>query len=105
MAVAPLTFLEMKIEIGFDTVESSKAAFGEAPERLDSVDVSTPLGEGFLFVDADMLIEPNVHQAVVARPAIRADDAGGIDPAANNGSQCSLGAVFDDRLSFVYISP
>jgi len=86
----------MKIEIGFDTVEPSKSAFGETPERLDAVDVSTPLGEGFLFVDADMLVEADIDQAVIARPTIGADDTGGIDPAPDDSSQRGLGAVLND---------
>ncbi len=86
----------MKIEIGFDTVEPSKAAFGKAPERLDAVDVSTSLGESFLFVDADMLVEADIDQAVIAGPTIGADDACRIDPAADDSSQRGLGAVLND---------
>src|ERR1700679_1987702 len=86
----------MKIEINFDPVEPGQTALGEAPEGFDAIDVSAAFGEGFLFIDADMLVEPDVHQAVVAGATIRADDAGGIDPAANNRSQRGLGAVFND---------
>ena len=96
MAVTPLAFLEMKIEIGFDAVESSKAALCEAPERLDAVDVSATLGEGFLFIDADMLVETDIDQAVIAGPTIGADDAGGIDPTPDDSSQRGLGAVLND---------
>ena len=96
MAVAPFTFLEMKIEIGFDAIEPSNPAFGEAPERLDAVDVSATLGESFLFVDADMLVEADIDQAVIAGPTIGADDAGGIDPTPDNRSQRGLGAVLND---------
>jgi len=86
----------MKIEIGFDTVEPSQAAFGEAPEGLDAVDVSTPLGEGFLFVDANVLVEADIDQAVIAGPAIGADDAGRIDSTSDNRSQRGLRAVLND---------
>lgn len=86
----------MKIEIEFDAIEPSQTAFGEAPEGLDAVDVSTALGKGFLFVDADMLVEADVDQAVIAGPAIGADDAGGIDPAPDNRSKRGLGAVMND---------
>ena len=86
----------MKIEIGFDSVEPGETTLGEAPERLDAIDVGSSLGKGFLFVDADMLVETDIHQAVIARPAIGANDAGWIDPAPDNSSQRSLGAVFDD---------
>jgi hypothetical protein len=96
LAVAPLAFLEMKIEIDLNAVEPGETALGEAPERLDAIDVSAAFGEGFLFVDADMLVEADVHQPVIARPAIGANDAGGIDPAPDNGSQRGLGTVFDD---------
>ena len=96
MAVAPFTFLEMKIEIGFDPVESSKTAFGETPERLDAIDVSSAFGKGFLFVDADMLVEADIDQAVIAGPTIGADDADGIDPTPDDSSQRGLGAVLND---------
>ena len=42
------------------------------------------------------LSKPHVHQAVVARPAIRADDALGSDAATDHGPQSGLGAVRDD---------
>src|ERR1700678_969227 len=86
----------MKIEIGFDPVEPGETALGEAPERLDAVDVGAPLGESLLFVDADMLVEADIDQAVIARPAIGANDAGWIDAAPDNRSQRGLGAVLND---------
>ena len=57
LVVAPLTFLEMKIEVGFDSVEPGEAALGETPEGFNAIDVSAAPGKGFLFVDADVLVE------------------------------------------------
>ena len=91
----------MKIEIDFDAVELGEPAFGEAPEGFDAVDVGAALGEGFLLVDAHMLVVADIDQAVVSRPAIGADDALRVDPAANDGPQGVLGAVGDDfRVNF-----
>ncbi len=70
----------MKIEINFDAVELGKPAFGEAPEGLDAVDVGAASGEGFLFVDAHMFVIADIHQAVVSRPTVGADDARSIRP-------------------------
>jgi|SRR5271168_2930592 len=86
----------MKIEIGFDAIEPGQAALGETPEGLDAVDVSPAFGKSFLFVDADMPVEADIDQAVIAGPAVRANDAGRIDPAPDNSPQRGLGAVFDD---------
>ena len=94
--VAPFTLLEMKIEIDFDAVELGEPAFGEAPEGFDAVDVGAALGEGFLLVDAHMLVVADIDQAVVSGPAIGADDALRVDPAANDGPQGVLGAVGHD---------
>lgn len=86
----------MKIEIDFDAVELGEPAFGEAPEGFDTVDVGATFGEGLLFVDAHMLVVTDIDQAVVSRPAIGADDALRVDPAANDGPQGVLGAIGDD---------
>src|SRR5271156_269860 len=91
----------MKIEISFDPIEPGETALGEAPEGFNAVDVSPALGKGFLFIDADMLVKADVHQAVVAGPAVGANDAGRIDPAPNNSSQRGLRAVLNDlRVDF-----
>ena len=94
--VTPFTLLEMKIEIDFDAVELGEPAFGEAPEGFDAVDVGSALGEGFFLVDAHVLVIADIDQAVVSRPAVGADDALRVDPAANDGPQGVLGAIRHD---------
>ena len=86
----------MKIEIDLDAVELGEPAFGEAPEGFNAVDVGAAFGEGFLLVDAHMLVVADIHQAVVSRPAIGADDALGVDSPANDGPQGVLGAISHD---------
>ena len=86
----------MQIELGFDPVEPSQAAFGEAPERLNAVDVGAVLGEGLLLVDADVLVKAYVHQTVVAEPTIRADHTLGVNAAPDHRPQRGLGAILDD---------
>jgi len=94
--VAPFTLFEMKIEINFDPVELGEPAFCKAPEGLDAVDVGAAPGEGFLLVDAHMLVVADIDQAVVSGPAIGADDALQIDPAADDGPQGVLRAIRND---------
>ena len=65
----------MKLEVGFDAVELGQTAFGKAPEGFDSVDVSAAIGKGFLFVDPHMFVITDIDQAIIARPAIGAEDA------------------------------
>ena len=86
----------MKIEVDLDAVELGKPALGEAPESLDAVDVGTAPGKGLLLVDAHMPVKADIHQAVVSRPAVGADDALGVDSAANDGPQGVLGAIGHD---------
>ena len=94
--VAPLALFEVEFEIGFDAIELGQASFRKAPEGFNPVDVSTAIGEGFLFVNAHMFVVADIDQAIISWPAIRAKDALRIDPAPDDGSQGLLGAVSDD---------
>lgn len=94
--VAPFTLCEVKIEVDFDAVEFGQTPLGEAPEGFDAVDVSAAVGEGLLFVDADVLVVTDIDQAVITRPAIRAEDALGINPASDHRAQGGLATVLND---------
>ena len=94
--IAPFAFLEVEREMFFDAVKLGEAAFGETPEGLDAIDVSAAMGKGFCFIDADMLVVADVHEAVIAAPAIGEEDAGGIDLAPENGLESLSRAVRDD---------
>lgn len=86
----------MKSEVDLDAVEFGEPAFGEASEGFDAIDVGAAFGEGLLFVDADVLVVADIHQTVVPRPAVGADDALRVDPPANDGPQGVLGAIGHD---------
>lgn len=91
----------MEIEVGFDAVELSEAALGEAPEGFDAVDVCAAPSEGFALIDADVLVVADIDQAIITGPAIGADDALRVDPPANDGPQSLGGAIRDDfRIDF-----
>lgn len=67
-------------------VELLKPALGKAPEALDAVDVALAVGELVrAMVDPEVFRLADIHQAVVAAPAIRVDDRIGRDSAADNG--------------------
>ena len=47
-------------------------------------------------IDPEMPINPDIHQTVITPPAIRMDNAVGVDLAANNGLQRGFGCIRDD---------
>lgn len=94
--ITPLALFEMKPEVGFNAIELSQPSLRKAPEGFDAVDVSAAIGEGFLLVDAHMLVVANINQSIIPRPAIGAENACRVDPASNDGAQSGLGAVRDD---------
>jgi hypothetical protein len=73
MIEAELCFFEMEVEGMFgDAVELEQAAFGEAPEAFDAVDVLWSAGELVVGVaDPEVLVEAEIDQAVVTSPARR----------------------------------
>jgi hypothetical protein len=86
----------MKIEVNLDAVKLGESALGEAPERFNAIDVRAAFCKGFALVDSHMLVVADVHQAIITRPAVGADDTLRIDPSTNDGPQGVLGAIFDD---------
>jgi hypothetical protein len=47
-------------------------------------------------IDPEMAINPDIHQAIVAPPAIRLDNAVGVDLATNNGLLRGFGCIRDN---------
>ena len=47
-------------------------------------------------IDPEMAINPDIHQTVITLPAIRMDNAVGVDLAANNGLLRGFGCIRDD---------
>ena len=95
MIESKLRFLEMQIEgtLG-QAVKLGHTSFCIAPETFDTVDV--PFARGELIgpvVDSEVLVETNVHQPVVTKPAIRMDNRSRVDVATDNPLQRGLGAV------------
>jgi len=82
-----LTFFEMQDEgAGSHATKANESCFCVAPKTFDPVDVSSTFVKFVLVViDAQMLSIGNVDQAVIAAPAVRADDAFQLDSAPYNG--------------------
>ena len=74
----------MKFKVSLHSVEFGKAALRKTPKGLDPVDVDTFGGKMLALVDSQMLVETNVHQAVVTSPTITVDHAFRTDSAAND---------------------
>jgi len=97
---SPFAFLEMQFEGSAGAVELGEAAFGEAPEALDAVDMDLALGEGIallaVFLDPQVLVEAVVDEPGIAAPAVA--DHGGLqrDMAPDKPLQCGLCGILDD---------
>ena len=69
-------------------LELLEAGFGEASKRLDAVDVRGALHEFVPAVaDAKVAVEADIHQPVVAAPAVGINHRGVADFAAYDGLQ------------------
>ena len=98
MIEAELGFLQVQRGLVLaDTVKLRQAMLGKAPKRLDAVDMVGATHELVVaMIDAKVLCKADVHQSVIATPAIGVNDAVGIDFAADDGLQRGLGGIGDD---------
>ncbi len=98
MIEAELCFFEMEVEGMFgDAVELKQAAFREAPEAFDAVDVLRSAGELVVGVaDPEVLVEAEIDQAVVTSPAVGMEHGFGSDSAADHRLQSGFGDVGND---------
>ena len=84
---APPALFEVQVEghHGHAT-ELLKPSLGEAPEALYPVDMALAIGELVrAMMGSEVFRMADIHQAVVAAPAVRMDDRVGRDSAADNG--------------------
>ena len=88
----------MKIEgVSRYAIELADATLGVAPEALDPIDVALSFDELILAMfDAQMLLVADIHQAVVASPAVAMNDDVGFNFASNNSLKRLLRAIRDD---------
>lgn len=95
MVEAEFSFLEVEVKRSLrHAIEFGEPALGVAPEALDTVDMPLPASEFICAViDSEMLVETNIHQAIVPSPPIGVDDRMRIDMTADNRLQGGLGAV------------
>ena len=70
------------------TSKLAETTFGEAPKRLDAVDMGCSLHKLVVaVVDAIAVVKPHVHQAIITAPPIGIDHRSRVDFAANNALQ------------------
>ena len=86
------------MEVLFDAIEFGEPAFGKTPKRLDAINVRAAVNEGLglCLVDAQVLVEAYVDQAVIAVPGIGMQHALEADLALDNGPQHLRGGVGDE---------
>ena len=86
------------MEVNFNAVELGEPAFGEAPERLDAVDMHTPTARELMLamVNAQVAVVTDIDEAVIAAPAVGVNHAFERDTPLNNGLQGNFFAVGHD---------
>lgn len=78
-------------------VELHQATLGIAPKALDAVDVNAAPGELVVAVaDPQMFVKADIHQPVIAAPAVRVNHAGNIGLASDDGLKDDLGGIGND---------
>jgi len=89
---------QMQIEgVLGNTVELCEPPFGKTPEGFDPVDMMLSPGELVVtVVDSEVLVKTDVHQPIVAAPAVGVDDAVDVGFAPDDGLQCGFGGVGDN---------
>ena len=94
----------MKVKGVFrNVVELEQAPFCETPEALNAVDVARPASKFILAViDAKVLVETQIHQAIVATPAVGLQDGFGSDSATNHRLESGFGGIrYDFRVDLL----
>ena len=74
----------MELEVFLHAVELGEAAFCEAPETFDPIDMDAIFREIFGLIDPEMLVISHINEPVIAAPAIGVDHRVKRDLATNN---------------------
>jgi len=93
------TLLQMQVkEVGPDAPSFGQPRLCGSPKTLNAVNVNAgPEREHIVGVtNAMMFAVPDIHQPIIAPPAVRMDDATACDLAAQNGLQGALFRIGDD---------
>src|SRR5262245_33424078 len=99
MVESKFAFFEMQKEVfAANATALRQTRFRRTPEALNAIDVdaAAPHKDTVAMFDAEMFPIAEVHQPVVADPAIGMNDAGQGDATANNAPQGGLFRVGDD---------
>ena len=80
-----------------NAIKLSQSAFSETPKRLDTIYMRIAPGKFIVaMVDPMMFIKPDIHQTIVATPAISMNHTGNVHLASDNGLQDSFRRIRDD---------
>ena len=104
MVKAKLSFFQVQVKGVFcHTVKLCQSSFSIAPERLNAINMALPTGKLIVaMVHPKMLIKANIHQTIIAAPAVRMNHRADFNMAADNGLQRGFGAIWHDFR--IYIS-
>jgi len=95
MVEPEFTRFQVQVEAMFgDAVERRKSSFGKTPKGFDSARVMFSPGELVVaMIDPEMPVKADIHQSIVATPAVGVDDAVDVSLASDNGLQYGFGGV------------
>ena len=97
MIVTKFRFLEMQIKSRrVHASELGKPDLGDAPEAFDAIDMRMPSGKLISAVIDTEVPVADIHQAVIASPAVGVDDGLRSDLAPDNGLQRGFLAIWHD---------
>lgn len=98
MVEAKFGLLQVPVErLPGDSVELGQSAFGETPERFDSVDVIGTPGKFILtMVDPKMPVESQVDQAIIPSPSVGVNETFRIGFAPNDCLENALARIGND---------
>jgi uncharacterized membrane protein len=105
MVKAKLSFFQMQIKRMLrHAVKLCQSSLSTTPKRLNAIDMPLTIGELILaMIHPKMLIKANIHQTIIATPAIRMNYAADIDMTARNALQRGFGAVWHNfRIHFTW---
>lgn len=94
----PLALFEVSEEVNLHPIKLGEPAFGERPEGLDPINVGATISDKLSLVVANpnVGIIADVHQAIVATPAISHDDRLGAHLPKDHLAKCLCGTVRDN---------
>ena len=98
MVKAKLSFFKMQIKRVFShTIKLCQSSFSITPKRFNAIDMGLSISKLIrAMMHPKMLIKANIHQTIIAAPAVRMNHRTDFNMASDNALQRGFGAVWHD---------